>query len=202
MTNGFAVVGDIHGDNKQLLRLLQLDELNNRVLVFVGDYINRGPDSQGVLNTLITLSRTAQKRPVFLRGNHEEEFLSYLDGTPIAQFLRMGGGSTVLSWLPNVNGDVRSKLIHAISAEQMNFLRSLDTEWHSAPFHAAHLRSDLLVQSLGPDDLLIVGHYIQRDLRPRIVDNCAYIDTGCGSTTGGYLTALLLPELSFINSEE
>lgn len=71
-------VGDIHGCSHLL------EELLNRIgvreqdeWVFLGDYINRGPDVKGVLDRLIKLSE--QTNTVFLRGNHEQMLLDFID---------------------------------------------------------------------------------------------------------------------------
>lgn len=80
-------VGDIHG------RLDKLEALVNRVaptpddrVVFMGDYIDRGPDSAGVIDYLLRFgSRFPGTGTVFLRGNHEQLFLDYL-ADPCASF--------------------------------------------------------------------------------------------------------------------
>lgn len=197
-----AVIGDIHGDLDQLRSLLRRPELNGRMLVFLGDYIDRGPDSKGVIDELIELSTRMPDRSVFLTGNHEEEFLRFLDGGPIVSLLNMGGSPTILSWLPNVTGDVRSTLLNAISAAEMQFLRSLKPKWVRPPYIAMHMIRNDEVDSISKDDLLILGHYIQRDGIARIVENVAYLDTGCGTMTKGKLTAMLLPEHQFISGLE
>ncbi|MEZ4600756.1 MAG: metallophosphoesterase family protein [Syntrophotaleaceae bacterium] len=64
-------IGDIHGHLAKLERLLEIvgPETNDR-LVFLGDFIDRGPDSKGVIDYLLSI---ADRFPatVFLRGNHE-----------------------------------------------------------------------------------------------------------------------------------
>lgn len=71
-------VGDIHGCHRKLVTLLSRLPLDREedTLVFLGDYINRGPDSRKVLDTLIGLERT-YRRVVFLKGNHEQALLDY-----------------------------------------------------------------------------------------------------------------------------
>ncbi|MDD2464460.1 MAG: metallophosphoesterase family protein [Desulfobulbus sp.] len=83
MPNIFAV-GDIHGCHQKLVTLLGRLPLNRKrdILVFLGDYINRGPDSRKVLDTLISLQRS-YRHVVFLKGNHEQALLDYeLYGEP------------------------------------------------------------------------------------------------------------------------
>jgi len=65
-------IGDIHGHLDKLERLLQLImPTDNDKLVFLGDYIDRGPDSAGVVDHLIQLPDRFPQT-VFLRGNHEQ----------------------------------------------------------------------------------------------------------------------------------
>ena len=79
-------IGDVHGCLAQLDRLIGCieDDLEDRpvkeaFLIFVGDLIDRGPDSAGVIERLRTYSRPGVK-PIFLTGNHEEYFLRVLAG--------------------------------------------------------------------------------------------------------------------------
>jgi serine/threonine protein phosphatase 1 len=202
MTNNYAVIGDIHGDSKQLKSLLVNERIRNRSLVFLGDYIDRGPDSRGVIKLLTDYQKASQHQTIFLMGNHEEELIRFLDGGPIAPFLYLGGSQTILSWLPDVQGDIRAEFVSALSPDERNFFKSLKAEWHQPPFYAAHAQTNELISELLPSELLIVGHTIQRDAIPRIVDHCAFIDTGCGTIDNAPLTAILLPELEFVDSSE
>jgi len=71
-------VGDIHGQYKKLIVLLTRLEDHGMTaadtLVFVGDYVDRGPNVAGVLNTLIDLKAT-RPNTIFIRGNHEQMML-------------------------------------------------------------------------------------------------------------------------------
>src|SRR2546425_2927028 len=70
--DGIAVVGDIHGRLDRLDRVLsRLPE--ERALVFLGDYVDRGPESRGVIERLVGLER--RRRCVLLCGNHQEMVL-------------------------------------------------------------------------------------------------------------------------------
>src|SRR5579862_7140904 len=69
-------VGDIHGCDTALSMLLDAVQLRaGDVLVFLGDYIDRGPGSRQVIEKLLSLESVCS--PVFLRGNHE---VMILDG--------------------------------------------------------------------------------------------------------------------------
>lgn len=91
-------IGDIHGCNKALAALLKAIELgpDDRV-VTLGDYVDRGPDSRGVIDTLIELSESDRLVP--LLGNHEEMMLGALRGSYPREFwLRYGGVQTLDSY--------------------------------------------------------------------------------------------------------
>lgn len=69
------VIGDIHGNYKELNELLSKinPDFNNDELIFLGDYIDRGPDSYHVIQLLITLQkRYGKNHIILLRGNHEQ----------------------------------------------------------------------------------------------------------------------------------
>ena len=71
-------IGDIHGQCQKLTNLLdqlaQFGMTDEDTLVFIGDYIDRGPDTKGVLDLLIHLEAT-RPNTIFLRGNHEQMIL-------------------------------------------------------------------------------------------------------------------------------
>lgn len=96
-------IGDVHGCAVTLDRLLQRLALtpDDRV-VFIGDYVDRGPDSAGVLERLLRLEADAEagRGPgcVFLRGNHDQMMLDYVDGIPDAYELwQINGGMATLA---------------------------------------------------------------------------------------------------------
>ena len=75
-TRTFAI-GDIHGDLSALDRLLsRLPALTDRdTVVFMGDYVDRGPDSRGVIERVRGLGSSVPARVVLLRGNHEDKWI-------------------------------------------------------------------------------------------------------------------------------
>jgi serine/threonine protein phosphatase 1 len=90
-------IGDIHGCLTALDTLLavvapQPDDL----LIALGDYVDRGPDSRGVLDRLIALHATG--RLIALRGNHDEMMLSARYGTEGRMWLGVGGRATLASY--------------------------------------------------------------------------------------------------------
>src|SRR5690606_28023272 len=91
-------IGDIHGCSAALKRLD--DELHfesGDLVVTLGDYVDRGPDSRGVIEHLIELQSRAKL--VALRGNHEIMMQYALeDRTLIANWVEFGGGATLDSY--------------------------------------------------------------------------------------------------------
>jgi len=71
-------IGDIHGHLEQLEALLkQVAPTSDDQMVFLGDYIDRGPDSKGVVDGLLRIKQ-AFPRTVFLQGNHERMLLDFM----------------------------------------------------------------------------------------------------------------------------
>lgn len=98
--NRKIAIGDIHGCKKTLkalveekIRITPADQL-----IFIGDYIDRGPDSKGVLDYLIDLKSTGHDL-LFIRGNHEEMLIeSFSSQTYFQQWMNNGGGATLESF--------------------------------------------------------------------------------------------------------
>ena len=93
-------VGDIHGCSENLAALLSRlpMDLERDTIVFLGDYINRGPDTRGVLDLLLRVRDTYAKT-VFLRGNHEQSLLEYVATCDVEtlRVLRMMGVEATLA---------------------------------------------------------------------------------------------------------
>ena len=93
-------IGDIHGCISHLDRLMaQLDiDASHDTLVFVGDYIDRGPDSKGVIDAIIDIRKNI-RNVVCLTGNHEDMFLNYcLDRRDEELYMSNGGMRTLESY--------------------------------------------------------------------------------------------------------
>jgi serine/threonine protein phosphatase 1 len=80
MKRTFAI-GDIHGDTQALFQLMsRLPSLShNDTLVFLGDYLDRGPNSFGVVSWLMELPKRTKANVVCLRGNHEDAWLRVVE---------------------------------------------------------------------------------------------------------------------------
>jgi serine/threonine protein phosphatase 1 len=95
-------VGDIHGCSAAIDALLNaIRPRPEDVIVTLGDYIDRGPDSKGALERLIELARRCRLVP--LLGNHEEMlFEAMADSFPLEFFLGVGGDAILDSYGPVV----------------------------------------------------------------------------------------------------
>ena len=94
------VIGDIHGCKKTLVALLEnkIRVTEEDKLYFVGDYIDRGPDSKGVIDHLIGMKEKGFDM-VFIRGNHEEMLIeSFSSETYFKPWIYNGGGKTLESF--------------------------------------------------------------------------------------------------------
>lgn len=101
------VVGDLHGCPDELDALLRTLSLDARdTIVFIGDYVDRGPAPRDVVERLIALQAEAA-RTVFLKGNHEDMFLGFLRQPELYRdvFLLNGGGTTLDGYGLRPHGD-------------------------------------------------------------------------------------------------
>jgi serine/threonine protein phosphatase 1 len=215
-------IGDIHGRLDKLEELLAALPLRpGDRLVFLGDYVDRGPDTRGVVDRLI---RLAGERPTtFLMGNHESMFLDFLGwqgpqyfGSDV--FIANGGAETLLSYdyFDRPTPRPKSFLLPAGHEEFFRSLRMHHVEGDFLFVHAglgrALARSDHLDQALRrvrTEELLwdrstmdvphrlgvtiVYGHTPRADFGVRW--NQPYsigIDTG--AVYGGPLTAIRLPD--------
>jgi serine/threonine protein phosphatase 1 len=128
-------IGDIHGCAGLLQLLLSRIAADSAPgdyrLIFLGDYVDRGPDSMAVIDRLIRLKR---ERPetVFLRGNHEQAMLDFLDDPGRNDgWLHWGGDKTLESygvvdiWKKRAR-DLARELSAHLPAPHRAFLSSLD----------------------------------------------------------------------------
>lgn len=134
-------IGDVHGCDALLEQLLDKIDADDAArppakttLILLGDLVDRGPNSAGVIKRLRHLAAT---RPMtrFLLGNHEEVFRSALDGEPKALrlFCRIGGRETVLSYGVDAAAyermdyeDLVTALDQVVPAEHRTFLDTFE----------------------------------------------------------------------------
>ncbi len=123
------VIGDIHGMKGMLERLLEkIFKYDPKELIFLGDYIDKGPDSVGIIEILMGLPEDI--KTTFLMGNHEYVLLDYLAGnTDRKEFLLNYGGKQFLS-----------EDIGGLKEKHLDFLKGLKHYYlpAEAPFVCVH----------------------------------------------------------------
>lgn len=96
-------IGDVHGMFHKLERLyaqimddIVFQNLDHATIVFLGDYVDRGPDTDRVLDFLMELEDTDTLKHIFLRGNHEDMMVNvyYRDGH-VDMWVENGGRQTL-----------------------------------------------------------------------------------------------------------
>ncbi|MCS4492045.1 MULTISPECIES: metallophosphoesterase family protein [unclassified Corynebacterium] len=196
MNKNVAFIGDVHGHSAALRTLIEvLEKRKIDEYVFLGDYINRGPDSKGVVDYLLELqNRMGPERLVFLRGNHEESLVEFLETDALGQFLSIGGAATVRSYHPaKVSSAPGNDFRKRIPSTHVEFFLNLKEKQEEDEFIASHKNSE------GPvDKFFIYGHSFS--LGEDYSESSICIDTGCGF--GGLLTALVWPHRKQIRVSE
>lgn len=156
-----AVVGDIHGRADLLGILLGKisKEAPDATLIFVGDYVDRGPDSRGVISKLRELGTA-----ICLRGNHEAMLLEFLDD-PIekgGRWLRNGGVETLASYGLSLSEDSSTDEVLNASKTLQNTLADGTEEWLRA-LPIFWQSGNLLVAHAGPDPAAPIAGQAERD---------------------------------------
>ncbi len=192
--------GDIHGHLKPLQTVLNMIEFDQQdTLIFLGDYIDRGPESAGVINQLMQLRNQCNAR--FIKGNHEEFMLgSKGDEEAFRTWIRVGGDSTLDSY--GVHHLFSS--MERIPASHWDFLDECEDyiELESHIFCHAPIHPDKDMGKQNEDELrwkksmpskphissktIIHGHCPQDNVL--FENNYMCIDTHCYG--GGWLTAV------------
>ena len=120
-------IGDTHGHARALRGLLgAIQPAADDTIVMLGDYIDRGPDSRGVIETILELGDSCHV--VSLLGNHEEMLLDVLEGLEDDDFWRTvaGGEATLLSY--------GCKKVRKIDPRHLEFIRSCAL-WYESENH-------------------------------------------------------------------
>jgi serine/threonine protein phosphatase 1 len=202
-------IGDIHGCPSKLNEMmakLRIDAEEDTV-IFIGDYIDRGPDSKGVIDSILEI-RQRIDNVICLQGNHEEMFLKYYcEHEDEDLFMHNGCMMTLLSY--GYTGRDHGYEVN-VPEEHLQFFSSLLSfyETDSYIFVHAGLRPGIPLKRQIKEDMLwirrefiisrydfgktvIFGHTPVSHDMPYIKPNKIGIDTGL--VYGGRLTCLELP---------
>ncbi len=213
------VISDIHGELGLLNQLLEKVQYNNAndQLILLGDYIDRGPHSKGVIERVIELKEGGA---ITLMGNHEDMLLGTIDGIEFEKerYSKNGGLQTVQSYDSTIK-EFRLPDTEEFH-EHVKFIRSLDLFYETDDYifvHAGVVPGKTLVDS-SKNDLLwirdqffkaydgqktvIFGHtptgriHGDKNYAPYFGKN-NIIGIDGGAVFGQQLNCLILPEKSY-----
>jgi len=221
-------IGDIHG-RLDLLKAIHekisedakdLSSEARKIIIYLGDYMDRGLHSKKVLDLLIE-SPLVEFETIHLKGNHEQKMLDFLDDSKFGKrWLNLGGGATIYSYGVRVPNDVHAtkrydhiqeELKKHVPEAHLKFLKGLRTSYISGDYLFAHAGIDpakSLDKQLDHDfiwsnpsflkttenfsKIIVHGHTI--GTQPVIKPNRICIDTG--AYLSGALTCLVLKDKS------
>jgi serine/threonine protein phosphatase 1 len=197
-------IGDIHGCSRALDALLMaVKPTTDDLLVTLGDYVDRGPDSRGVLERLMLLHTSY--RVVSLRGNHEMMMQAAVFDQESRHFwMAVGGRESMASYSPAG----RLPLMEDIPEHHWSFVRKTCVDWYETSrfiFVHANVDPDLPLEEQQSSMLhweyfnqyspphcsgkvMVCGHSEQRNGWPLVLEHAIGIDTWCYG--GGWLTCL------------
>jgi serine/threonine protein phosphatase 1 len=218
-------VGDVHGRLDLLEALAEQIVVDARetapadppVLVFLGDYVDRGPQSPGVVEFVRALSLARDFEVRTLMGNHEQVMLSFLDDPKVGpSWVEFGGGATLAAYgvaPPTPRSDdeawieASATLGHLLPQDQLSFLRALETFAIYGDYMFVHagvrpsvaldrqdaadmlwIRQEFLENDRRLDKIIVHGH--TPEMEPHLGRARIGIDTGAYAT--GVLTAVRL----------
>lgn len=200
MSNRVIAIGDIHGCAAALAGMIKwIEPVPSDTIVVLGDCVDRGPDSRGVIDQLLALAELCELKP--LLGNHEEMMLAAFD-RPASQeaWLACGGAETLQSY----NVDSADKVPHGHEMFLRTWGDYYETKTHffahacydpSAPLDKQEwghqrwqsIRSEIPAPHCS-GKVAIVGHTSQKDGKVLDAERLVCIDTYCCG--GKRLTAL------------
>jgi serine/threonine protein phosphatase 1 len=177
-------IADVHGRLdllKPLVEAILADAAatpaNRKVVIFLGDYVDRGPESRGVIRylTALPLDRGIEWR--FLKGNHEEAMLDFLaDPSKGSRWCEYGGEATLQSYglrAPDLRhrteawARVSADLDHNLSRQERAFLEALELSVTIGDYFFAHAgaRPGELLERQKPHDLMwIRNSFLESDV--------------------------------------
>lgn len=204
------VIGDIHGCHQALTALWRkISPIRAEdTVVFLGDYIDRGPASRQVVDEILMI-REELPRVITLMGNHEQMLLDFLEGREGTPFLAVGGAETLASYgLPAVGSPPP-----VLPPDHGRFFRELLPYWQNPEAIYVHAglkpacplalqprawllwaREEFLASDHDFGTPVIYGH--TPFAAPRHERHRIGIDTG--AVYGGHLTCLILPDMEFV----
>ena len=225
----YYAIGDVHGEVERLRALhdtiFEHHKLTRpdagQVIVHLGDYVDRGPDSCGVIEEIIALEDMAENMDdlsvVSLKGNHEKLMLDALadpDGTTMLTWMRpgYGGEKTLASY------EARGIAGEVLRDAHCEWIRQLPVIWRAehTPYVFVHAGIDPVLYPLEDeqvyiwtrssdffdtsqwrspqlaDAIIVHGHTPTRDHAPDVTGDGKRINVDTGAVYGGPLTCAVL----------
>jgi serine/threonine protein phosphatase 1 len=215
------VVGDIHGCFDELACLIEhLPLTTSDRIVFLGDYVDRGPDSKRVISYLLELAKKTRQELVFLKGNHEDMFLGYLglEGLYGDMFLYNGGSATLASYgITATAATSAAEVLPRLPPGHIEFLRRLRQYYVAEGFLCVHaginplksleeqseteilwIRNEFIANPHRLPYTVIFGHTPQREI---FFDLPYKIGIDTGLVYGNKLTCIELEERTLFQIE-
>ncbi|AFM23299.1 metallophosphoesterase family protein [Desulfomonile tiedjei] len=211
MSRKIFAVGDIHGCYDKLtamMKILPWSRENGDLLLFIGDYIDRGPRSRDVVEYLVQLRKKGGEF-VFLKGNHEKMLLDYyIQQKDQMLYVANGGAETIASY---VEGGIGRKAF-VLPEEHLDFFLSLGLYYQTEDYIFVHagLRDNIKIAEQSEEDLLWIREefiYSAYDWNKRVIFGHTALETpfvtpskigiDTGAVYGNKLTAVELPRMKF-----
>ncbi|MDV7339289.1 metallophosphoesterase family protein [Terasakiella sp. A23] len=217
-------IGDIHGRADLVEKLLQnifldinqCNDKKNIKLVFLGDYVDRGLHSKQVIE-ILSQPAPANIEYVFIKGNHEEAMLNFLDSPDRAsEWLQYGGTETLLSYGASMKAgklsakdlkEVAENLLNQMPEQHVRFLTDLQDSYENGGYFFTHagidpktplssqkgkhlrwIREDFIHEKQLYEKVIVHGHTITNDAL--LLNNRIAVDTG--AYYSGKLTCIVL----------
>lgn len=203
------IIGDIHGCLGMFKSLVDKIDWHpdKDVLIFLGDYVDRGEDSKGVIDFLFELM-SASSHVQCLMGNHESLFLGYIEGDEEDLFFLNGGKETLASY--STNGEIYIPQAHISFLKSLKVMIELDDYYivHAGLMPGIGIREQSTRDCLWIRDPFIFSEYdFGKKIifghtpfaSPLVMDNKIGLDTG--AVFGNKLTCLEIPNMKFHSVE-
>lgn len=202
-------ITDIHGEIDKLNSVInKLEVCPDDTIVFMGDYIDRGPDSKGVIDKVIAMGNVC--KCIYLKGSHEYAYLQARKGDEYYNhlFWTYGGVQTAESYggfdnIYKVHGEFLDNLKPYYMTEDYLFIHAgirpgvPFTEQDERDFY--YIRHQFINHRHSLPQKIIFGHTDFKE--PQVQADKICIDTGCGKYPNARLTALILPDEKFVTSD-
>ncbi|MEL7232479.1 MAG: metallophosphoesterase family protein [Pseudomonadota bacterium] len=211
----FYAIGDVHGEAARLRDLhAQIYDFHEacypndiKHIVHVGDYVDRGPNSRGVIETLMAMEATSPETVTNLMGNHEEMMLNAYRDVDVGFWLRNGGDSAMASY--GLSDPAQLPVAH------MDWIASLPTTFVPEGRDLIFVHAGVDPRTYPDDDIVkrrwmrgsrffdtakwvspalegmrvVHGHTPTHDAQPDVTPDGRRINLDTGAAFGGALTA-------------